>query len=248
MLPKQIPLPTLETRQICIGCKRPADLLGQWSPGNIAYLCRECSIANPMPDIFEEKPSTGKIRITADSSDADRYTNVHMENMLDRLKRGCKLTIADADPARGLPCESHEYPIDLNCRLCKREMKRHTRRITEGMHPALAGIRIRQHVPKVAYAKLPTIRDQMSLPICQRCGNVHNRRFGFNDNYQPYCQSCDDKWSVESFYNHRGIFGGDDVEEIFDRIQRAEPGLFERGVLPDYWFELALRDKEGIEE
>jgi len=45
-----------------------------------------------------------------------------------------------------------------------------------------------------------------------------------------------------SFWNNRGIFGGDDDETILDRIQRAYPGLFENGVMPERWFELRLED------
>lgn len=44
--------------------------------------------------------------------------------------------------------------------------------------------------------------------------------------------------AVEALWRNRGLFGADDPESVLDRLYRAFPDLFERGVLPDYWFEL----------
>lgn len=83
---------------------------------------------------------------------------------------------------------------------------------------------------------------QMNLPYCERCGSAHSRLYEMlpgRVDYWSKCQRCADEESVEALWRHRGIFGDDDVETILDRIYKSHRELFERGVLPDYWFKLA---------
>lgn len=232
----------LDDRPQCPGCKRRALPLGQWSPGNRTYLCRTCSEANPMPDIYEVKPSTGSIRIRQDSTDGQRLVNLHMENVMHRLRRGCKLTMDDADPQRGLPCEAHDYPAQWDCRLCRGDLKRHTKWLIDGVPEHIANVRFRGHMR--TYPRHTGRIDQLALPICQRCGQGHSRRYDHSNGYAAYCQHCDDLNSVEAFWRHKGIFGGGDVEAVLDRIEKANPGLFERGVLPDHWYQLMIEEQK----
>jgi hypothetical protein len=89
------------------------------------------------------------------------------------------------------------------------------------------------HRPKPYYV------IQLDIPICHRCGRVHDRMLIHT--YASYCQQCDDEWTVEMFFEARNkIFQGDD-EGALDRLYRSHPGLFERGVLPNLWFTLLGR-------
>jgi hypothetical protein len=87
---------------------------------------------------------------------------------------------------------------------------------------------------------------QMRWPVCDRCGGVHDRYYEMlpgEGDYRTHCQRCDDELAVEALWRHRGIFGGDDPESILDRLYRSQRELFERGVLPDYWYK--LRERSG---
>jgi ribosomal protein L37AE/L43A len=141
----------------------------------------------------------------------------------------------------GLPCSEMRGQRTLyiwDCAKCRRDAAYETEIIRRG------GIHRLQRLGRNGlYAPEKTARAYtLSLPFCERCGAAHNERFRDGEAKQ-YCQPCQDKWTVESYYNNRGIFGNDDVEEIMDRIQKASPDLFKRGVLPDYWFELSLKEK-----
>jgi hypothetical protein len=253
-MPHQPHLPgVIDPRPTCPGCKNKVHVLGQWSPGNKAILCRACTEAHPAPDIFEVKPSTDNIRLKADATVEERWMNLHMENMFSRLKRGCHLTLADADPQAGLPCEAFDYPAQWECRLCRAELKRHTRRLESGVDVGIAVLHFRSHLSPVMTTPYRGGRrqdwqmsewDQQQFPICSKCGAVHSRKLKFFGGYASECQACADEASARSFYDMRAIFGDADVEDIMDRIHRAAPELFERGVFPDRWFELALEEKE----
>jgi hypothetical protein len=61
--------------------------------------------------------------------------------------------------------------------------------------------------------------------------------------YWSHCQRCEDELAVEALHRLRGIFDNDDAEAILDRLYRSHRDLFERGILPDYWFALMNGDK-----
>jgi hypothetical protein len=214
-------------RPLCPGCKRPAALLGQWMAGSRVYLCRACTLAYPAPDVLERHDGKRHgVVVRRDAPLAARERKVSLENSLTRLQRGCVLSLADWTLARGLPCERIDHHPYLNCPVCTRELRTYTRRVTAGEPDGLAP---------------PAIGRQLRLPVCQRCGQPHDRRGPFDaGEVQPYCQRCDDEISVLALWRNRGIFGDDDAEHIMDRVQVAFPGLFERGVLPDLWFHLLV--------
>jgi hypothetical protein len=89
----------------------------------------------------------------------------------------------------------------------------------------------------------PMVR-QLSMPVCERCGRLHDN-WNIGD-YGAYCQRCDDELHAETLFKMRKIFAGDDVETIMDRIYISHRGLFERGVLPGYWFKLMLKDVQRL--
>lgn len=80
---------------------------------------------------------------------------------------------------------------------------------------------------------------QINFPICEVCGAIHARRAN-SGRWLGACQVCDDKASIESLWRMRGVFGDDDVETVLDRLYKSHQGLFDRGVLPDAWFQLMI--------
>jgi rRNA maturation protein Nop10 len=85
-------------------------------------------------------------------------------------------------------------------------------------------------------ARLNNCAYTLSMPICKRCGCAHNWWIG--SDFSEFCQNCHDLNDVDALWRCRAIFGSDDDESALDRLYQAHPGLFERGVLPDRWFEL----------
>lgn len=102
----------------------------------------------------------------------------------------------------------------------------------------------RQYVPSgVSLDRLKNTSIQLTFPFCERCGHPHTR---FNlSTYAVHCQRCADELTVESFWSRRNspIFANDDDEGVMDRIYRSHPELFERRVLPNYWFTLKLAEQ-----
>lgn len=96
--------------------------------------------------------------------------------------------------------------------------------------------------PTYHYKPKPYYVIQLDIPICQRCGRVHDRMLIHT--YASYCQQCDDEWTVEMFFQARDKFFRGDDEDALDRLYRSHPGLFERGVLPNRWFELLERSRK----
>lgn len=84
--------------------------------------------------------------------------------------------------------------------------------------------------------------SQNSLPVCYKCGRVHDRNTW--GRYADTCQRCEDRSTVESIWARRSIWAQDDPEGVLDRLYAAFPGLFERGVLPDAWFMMMRRRRE----
>lgn len=244
---RQLTLPTVDTRPICVGCNQPSDILGQWSPANKTYLCKECSLKYPAPmEAFEETDNSAGVGLKRDDKyDELRTMNMHMENILHRLRHGCHLTIADADPQRGLPCESFEYPADLSCKLCVSDLKRHARRILRGVPENLATIRWRTHMKENIYIKTNAHIEQFTLPFCARCGKVHNNQYDHLQGYKQHCAICEAEISAETIWRMRTIFNGRDDEDILDSIKASHPNLFDLGIMPDYWFKMKYSESEG---
>lgn len=85
------------------------------------------------------------------------------------------------------------------------------------------------------------------LPVCDRCGKLVDVRNSWNGQYASRCARCEGELTVESLYSMQGIFGTLDDEEIFERVECSHPELFKIGVLPDYWYQLRIRDMENQE-
>jgi len=90
---------------------------------------------------------------------------------------------------------------------------------------------------------------QISMPFCPRCGAVHDRRYSHVDDYQTYCQRCEDEQQVETLFRMKSILeqtvSSTEPEAILDYLYKRNPELFERNVLPDLWF--ILKTREGGE-
>lgn len=204
---------------ICPLCHQPAQLFGQYSPLMPWGVCRECSIKYPYPDnlfIPSTRRNNDHEPVMIDPSPdkaADREQRVMLEEML-----RCAI-----DPSR------IERPI-VKYNINGLELRNPVRRS-----------RMRQLGTMMQNARHSLTYRQVSLPTCQRCGCVHSRYYetlpGVGDYYSK-CQRCADEESVEAFWRMRRIFGQDDDESILDRIYKSHPELFERGIMPDYWFVL----------
>ena len=144
MYAHQLPLPNLRVQ--CPGCKREVAFMGQWHPWSKHYLCRECSIAYPMPDIY--LPDRNALRReNTPELDAGRAMNVAMENALHRLSKGCVLTLEQGMSKEGLPCDAMkpDRVLYYECKKCRRDMAYETElkrrgalhhRIVTGKHAA----------------------------------------------------------------------------------------------------------------
>lgn len=222
----QLPLPDfMETEQyICRICQNPAQLFGQYTHLMPWGVCRECSIKHPYPvELFV--PSTRRNRdkepLMIDPDPSPEKSKLRdLRVQLDEMLR-CAV-----DPTR------IERPI-VKYNLSGLELRNPIRRS-----------KAKQYNKMSAAADMALTYRQVSLNYCTRCGCAHDRAYemlpGMVD-YWSKCQHCDDELAVETLWNMRGIFGADDDESILDRIQRSHPELFERGILPDYWFELRGR-------
>lgn len=92
-------------------------------------------------------------------------------------------------------------------------------------------------------ARIKNSAQQIRLPLCEHCGRPHDRRT-FDKDYKPLCQACEDRQTVETLWRYNGtILDAGDPEGTLDRLYSAFPELFERGVLPDAWFQL-VQQKE----
>lgn len=247
----QLPLLPGVQHPICSGCKREVSVLAQWAPGSRIYLCRECVTRYSAPDVFVLHDNRIGAGLRQQPEHAKQREQYHSRlHALEEIQKGCVYTVADIDGQDNLPCmvnndlftlahygtsgRGWQRPIDASgCRMdCPRCQNRLRYVIEQRRQTILIKARMSERI-----GALHTI----SLPLCSRCGNAHDRRTLSGD-AAAYCQRCDDLNAVESFWNYRGIFGSDDDETILDRIQKSHPGLFERGVLPDAWF--ILRRKE----
>lgn len=224
---EQKPLPGFERTQeyACPLCGQTATLFGQYSPLFAWGVCRACSIKHPYPvELFV--PSTRRnqdqesLMIDPDPAKANlRERRIQLDEML-----RCAV-----DPAR------IERPI-VKYNLSGLELRNPIRRSRAHVFHRWAGS-----------ARTALTYRQMRLPYCDRCGCAHNRSYEMLHgvvNYWTKCQRCTDEESVEALWRHRGIFGADDVESILDRLYKSHQDLFERGVLPDYWFVLRMKNEQ----
>lgn len=245
----QLPLLSGVQRPICSGCKRDVTVLAQWAPGSRIYLCRECVTRYSAPDVFVPHDNRIGAGLQQTPDYAKQRELYHSRlHALEEIQKGCVYTVADIDEQDNLPCmvnndlftlahygtsgRGWQRPIDASG--CRMDCPRCQNRLRYVMQQRSATINFKERMRAA-------LSQTASLPICSRCGNAHDHRTLSGD-AAAYCQRCDDLNAVESFWNYRGIFGGDDDETILDRIQKSHPGLFERGVLPDAWF--MLRTKE----
>lgn len=238
---------------ICPGCKEPAPVLGQVVPApSSAYLCRTCTLAYPIPqDVFVEADNRIGIGLqpSMDYAAARECYHSHSQ-VLEELAKGCMYTLEDVDAGDRLPCMTDDdlwlmnaygvsgrgwqrdikviFERTVSCRRCRNRLK-----YVAGQRAASSRW-IAQHSDGTMTA------HTRSMPLCARCGCAHDHRTLSGDSH-AYCVRCDDELSVERLLQHKGIFGADDDETILDRLQSAFPELFERGVLPDYWFTLRAK-------
>jgi len=229
---KQLTLPGVDMRPICMGCKRPTNLLGQVYPGKTIWLCRACiEYVQPDMSIFEFWDDHVGVRMRRDdelSPQRSRYQSI--VNSLLRLRTGCTALLqADWDERNGLSCERDPYSYYSGCRAC---LKR------KGVETMLSLLR-RSSNQIVGMRQTPHNR---SLPLCQRCGCAHNR-LTIGGDMATYCQRCEDELHVESLV--RWMFKikpelGNDDEAALDWLYQTggKRELFERGVLPDYWYKV----------
>lgn len=214
----QTTLPGIDMRPVCTFCKQPG-LLGQYSPLYPHLVCRECSEAEPYPiEVFEysnrSKDRSG-LRIIADAPYEQRERRAWLD---DALKQA----------ARGVLDERQVVKLNLTYRDLRNPIRRSKAHQFEAWHKS---------------AMINNRHQTLHLPYCERCGSVHDRRYEFGDqDYMRYCQRCEDELHVETLFRMPGIFGDADDEEILDRLYKAFPGAFERGVLPDYWYKMKLED------
>lgn len=209
---------------VCPLCNKRATLFGQFSPFLPWGVCRECSIKYPYP-VEVVVPSTRRNRdINPIMIDPNAPYELREKRML--LDEMLKCAV---DPTR---LERPTVKYNLSGLEIKNPIRRSKARQYNRWH-------------KQAIDNLT--RQQMQLPFCQRCGRVHDRMDellpGMVD-FKSFCQRCEDEMGVEALFRGRSeIFAGED-EDALDRLYMVFPELFERGVLPDYWFVLLRRAAE----
>lgn len=245
---------------ICPGCKRPSAIVGQWAPEpSAAYLCRDCTLRYPPPDVFTPAKNSIGVGLQQDMSYAPERQQYHVRSqVLEELNKGCRHTLDDvAIDAYGndcLPCMGDDDLFGMNAygvsgmgfqrpievifertRTCRRCRNRLLYVVSQRQQTATW---IARHRDGTSTART------VGLPICHDCGRVHDRVNSISGDPATYCQECEDEHHVQSLWIHRnGVFGNDDVEGVMDRLEKAFPELFERDVLPRRWFELRLEEK-----
>jgi hypothetical protein len=90
-------------------------------------------------------------------------------------------------------------------------------------------------------ARIKNANAQQILPLCERCGCGHDHRYELDGSIHPYCERCTDEIGIESLVPLMLLHHGDDDEAALDRMYKAFPDWFERGVMPDYWYALKAR-------
>lgn len=248
----QASLPDYDMRVICPACKQPTNVLGEWSPGSKKLVCRRCCelLQSGLEEVYDlaSKNSMG-IGLRREPEFAKERELYHVRtNFIFELAHGCQLTIDHVDADGYLPCMRTDVHLaqtngglgwkraidlgvaDMNCRRCRNKVK--------------YLVNVWQQAHRTRANRGMTMIVTEALPFCKRCGCVHDNRYDHIGGLQENCQHCTDLISVETFWRSRAIFGDDDMETIMDRIHRSHPHLFEHQVLPEYWFELALKEQQ----
>lgn len=230
MIPVQLSLPTIDLTQLCPVCKQPAPILGQVYPVRPFAVCRQCTERLAIStDVFTQD-ADGDIRLrdTIDNADmwVERARVMVVIALLKRFAGGCVLTVDDIADDMHLPCGNRP-----RCRKCK----------NEALYTTNIKAQSRTHIAQ----RDTFIPRMMEFPLCFRCGQIHGRVYEHNGLPATYCQRCDDELGVEALYRNRAIFEGADAEAIMDRLWNVKQDLFERGVLPDYWYVLMMREEQG---
>lgn len=211
----QLPLPTVDLRPLCTICKQPADLLGQYSPLYPHKVCRACAEKDPYPvDALEFDPQhkdRSGLRVRKDAPSSLRESRMWLDQWI-------------VDCARKKWDDRPFYKFNLTALQLRNGIRRGANRQTIGEW-------------RMQRAAWHIEHTQNTLPVCYRCGCAHHVQHS-DGSYAERCQRCTDQEAVEALWRNRGLFGADDPESVLDRLYRAFPDLFERGVLPDYWFEL----------
>lgn len=231
----QTAFPFIDLRPFCPVCKHHRDELVQAYPitPNLR-LCRGCYARLGITmDAFEEAPA-GEIRFKTSTDDQEalslwkaREKVQLVKHALQRLTAGCTLTIDDIPANLDLPCGNRPH-----CPKCRRDAQ-----YSAGIHQQAQTVR---HNRGLTPMTIP-------FPVCERCGQIHNNRIEWNGNPATYCVSCEDEIAVEMHYKNRQIFRDDkdnllDDEAILDKLAKHRRELFDRGVLPNYWY--MLKEKE----
>jgi hypothetical protein len=236
-------LTLIDMRPICPGCKQPASFLAQWSPGDKSYLCKKCTLQWGNPDdlfvLHDNSVGVGLQQGIEYAPQRQRYQS--MAESLFQLRRGCSLTLSEWTEAHGLPCE-RDRQARPGCKRCLNLLRYDTqveqaaRKVAaeRGSNPELAVALGNRYSIMAARAYRPSYN--LSFPLCRRCGQLHDRK-SISGDARVYCQHCDDELEVESYLKNKGIFEDpEDDEAILDKLHRLRRELFDRGVLPDYWY------------
>lgn len=236
----QLPFPGMELHQQCPICGRVAAILGQFSPIWAMGVCRDCAINNPVPADLWLDPASVQRRVSQTAlrdgaminpdpeSSASREWRILAEGQIKDALRGCVLCKGVGWLEDSPACWRGEF-VD-GCRLCERRRR--------------AGSRTTQY-RRWVHAGMTTTTTWLAqgrFPICADCGGLHEAT-DINGAPAHLCQSCEDKRTLETLWRMRAIYAGDDAEGALDRMYRAFPGLFERGVLPDAWFRMMRGEK-----
>lgn len=184
---RQLSLPKIDMRPICPACKRPANVLAQWSPWRRVFVCRECCEVLPYDPAWLDESGDWHSDTTAETREAYmRRINV----------------LTDATRKR------------------------------------------RYYVPGGVH-NIPTA-TQLTLPACRRCGTPVAMRLS---TYPDLCHRCEAEDRVDALWRMRNLWRQryGDVEDMLDGFYQVFPELFELGVMPDRWFELAIiEDREFL--
>lgn len=205
----QMPLPGAWLT--CPVCGRRVTVLGQWSPFRRQAVCRDCSHAHPWPMGWVDEGGAWR----EDAPAEIREQQIVMWEWLQDAAAGCR-EIAERGLAWGEMPACRQHPR-ADCPRCGRRVNTGARRYLSWRSEVLP--------------------QQLSLPVCRRCGRAHNRHT-LGGLVADICERCEAEESVETYFRLRGIFGDADAEAVLDRLYASRPDLFDVGVLPDYWFEL----------